>query len=146
MSLSRKLHLYHRLQLAAHRIQKAADRTLLADTAVTTAQAAVLSVVMTPGTTTQREVARRLGLNESAVAGMVTRLLDMSLLEREPHPVDSRAWSLKLTAAGRGAVKRIERSFAAINARIDAELSAEELTQLADYLQRLSTVFEKQDE
>lgn len=146
MSASKQLHLYHRLQLAAHRLQKAADRILLAEAGVTTAQAAVLAVVVGSGATTQRDVARQLGLNESAVAGMATRLLGMSLLDREPHALDSRAWQLRLSARGRAAVKRIDKSFASINARIDAELSTEELTHLADYLLRLSTAFEKLDE
>ena len=55
-----KSRLYHRLQLAAHRVQKSADRALLAAAEITTAQAAVLTLVAR-GAITQREVATQLG-------------------------------------------------------------------------------------
>ena len=64
-----KSRLYHRLQLAAHRLQKSADRAVLAAAEITTAQAAVLMLVA-GGANSQREVATQLGLNESAVTAM----------------------------------------------------------------------------
>ena len=65
-----KHRVYHRLQLVAHRLQKAADRTVMAAAGITTAQAAVLSIVAADGPVTQRSVARKLGLNESAMTAM----------------------------------------------------------------------------
>ena len=142
MSIARKLRVYHRLQLSAHRVQKLADRSLLTTADITTAQAAVLAVVAGSDKATQRDVAKQLGLNESAVTGMVTRLLNLDLLEREPHDTDTRAWRLALSKNGRAALKNIEKPFGAINARIESVLKEDEITRLADYLERISNAFD----
>jgi DNA-binding MarR family transcriptional regulator len=137
-----KSRLYHRLQLAAHRLQKSADRALLAAAEITTAQAAVLTLVAR-GAVTQREVATQLGLNESAVTAMAQRLLGMGLLERVRDEADARAWQLRLSGDGRTALKRIEQPFKAINQTIEAVLSPEEITHLADYLQRIASAIDE---
>jgi MarR family transcriptional regulator, organic hydroperoxide resistance regulator len=137
-----KSRLYHRLQLAAHRVQKSADRALLAAAEITTAQAAVLTLVAR-GAVTQREVATQLGLNESAVTAMAQRLLGMGLLERVRDEADARAWQLRLSGAGRAALKRIEQPFKGINQTIETALSGEEITHLADYLQRIESAFDE---
>ena len=136
-----KSRLYHRLQLAAHRLQKSADRAVLAAAEITTAQAAVLMLVAA-GANSQREVATQLGLNESAVTAMARRLLGMGLLERVRDEADARAWQLRLSDEGRAALKRIELPFKRINQTIETVLSPEEITHFADYLRRIAVAFE----
>jgi MarR family transcriptional regulator, organic hydroperoxide resistance regulator len=138
-----KHRIYHRLQLAAHRLQKAADRAVMAAAGITTAQAAVLSIVAADGPVTQRSVARKLGLNESAMTAMIARLRDMGLVERLPDQDDSRAWSLKVSEDGRAALKRIEQPFRRINQRIESVLDADEIARLADYASRVADAFEE---
>jgi MarR family transcriptional regulator, organic hydroperoxide resistance regulator len=138
-----KHRVYHKLQLAAHRLQKAADRAVMAAAGITTAQAAVLSIVAADGPVTQRSVARRLGLNESAMTAMTARLRNMGLLERLPDQDDSRAWSLQVSADGRAALKQIEQPFRRINQKIEAVLDAEEIARLADYANRVGDAFEE---
>jgi DNA-binding MarR family transcriptional regulator len=137
-----KLRLYHRLQVAAHAVRKAADRVVLEAAGVTTAQAAVVTIVAAGENVTQRDVAGALRLNESAVTAMVARLLKLGLLERARSGADSRAWRLCLTNAGQAALRASRGSFAFINARIEGELSRQEIQQLADCLDRLSAAFE----
>lgn len=136
-----KHRVYHRLQLASHRLQKAADRACLNAAGITTAQAAVLSIVGSEGPASQRSVARKLGLNESAMTAMTTRLRNLRLLDRLPDETDSRAWSLRLTADGRAALKRIEQPFRQINQKIEKALDADEIAKLADYMSRISDAF-----
>lgn len=136
-----KSRLYHRLQLAAHRLQKSADRAVLAAAEITTAQAAVLTLVA-GGAVSQREVATQLGLNESAVTAMARRLLGMGLLERVRDEDDARAWQLRLSDNGRTALKRIELPFRRINQTIETVLSPEEITHFADYLRRIAATFD----
>jgi MarR family transcriptional regulator, organic hydroperoxide resistance regulator len=142
-----KSRIYHKLQLAAHRVQKAADRALLAAAGITTAQSAVLHVVAIEtragGSVTQREVARQLGINESAMTAMVTRLTSMGLLDREHDAADTRAWNLQLTARGRAARKGIEQPFGRVNHAIDNALTVEEIERLADQLVRIAAAFEE---
>ena len=138
-----KHRVYHRLQLAAHRLQKAADRAVMAAAGITTAQAAVLSIVAADGPVNQRSVARKLGLNESAMTAMTARLRDMGLVERMPDQNDSRAWNLQISDGGRAALKRIEQPFRRINQKIEATLDTEEIARLADYASRIGDAFEE---
>lgn len=134
--------LYHKLQLAAHRLQKAADRVVEEAARLSTAQAAVLAVIAAAQPTTQRQVALQLGLNESAIAAMSAKLIAAGLVRREPDPLDARAWRLTLTGAGRTALKRVQGPFEHINATIDATLSAQQITLMADALERLAEAFD----
>ncbi|SRR5271165_665497 len=140
MSASRA-RLYHRLQLAAHRVQKSADRATLAAAQITTAQSAVLAVLTSGQYVTQRDIAGRLGINESAMTGMVGRLLRMKLIERQRDDADERAWRLTLNQRGRAALKRIEKPFTNINRTLESVLEPDEIAHLADYLTRISDAF-----
>ena len=139
-----KLRLYHRLQIAAHSIRKAGDRTVLDAAGITVAQTAVLIIAASGPNVTQRDVARALRLNESAVTAMVSRLLKLGLLERTPNASDSRAWRLSLTPSGEAALRASRKSFASINARIESKLSELEIEQLAGVLDRIADAFEEQ--
>ena len=136
-----KLRLYHRLQVAAHTVRKVADRLLLDAADVTTAQAAVLTIVAARENATQSDVADALGFNESAVTAMATRLLKLGLLERVRSATDGRAWCLRVSTAGQAALAASRKAFASINARVEEELSEQELTRLVALLDRLSAAF-----
>lgn len=133
-----ELRLYHRLQVAAHRLRKTADRLLIDDAGLTTAQAAVLAIAARGTPVTQRDVAELLSLNESAVTAMVSRLIALGMLRRTRSATDGRAWLLSLSEQGRAARRKAQQSFANVNARIEASLSTREIEHLADYLDRLS--------
>ncbi len=137
-----KLRIYHRLQVAAHGVQKAADRVVLETAGVTTAQAAMLAVLAGVGACAQRAIAERLGVNESAVTAMTTRLMTLGFVERSRDPTDARAWRLRLTRDGRAAVKRLVGPFATINARLERALPEDELARLADALDRIRAEFD----
>ncbi len=139
---AQKVRLYHRLQLTAHRVQKAADRALLDAAGITTAQAAVLAAVSDEEPVSQRRVADRLGLHRSAVTGMVSRLLDRDLLLRKPDPEDARAWRLSLSAAGRSAWREAGRAFERINRVFESALDSDEIEELAERLRRVGHAFE----
>lgn len=135
------LRIYHRLQLAAHRLQKSADRALIGAAGITAAQAAVLTLVETAPGSTQRALARRLGFNESAITAAVGRLEASGALMRQRDPGDARARVLTLTASGRDALDRARTAFADINARIGDAADGEALHQLAGTLDRLTAAF-----
>ncbi len=137
---AKKLRLYHRLQLAAHRVQKAADAAVLGAGRITTAQAAALAVIQRSAPISQRAVAAQLGLSEAAVATMTARLLRDGLLTRRPDPEDARAWRLSLSAEGSEAVRRIEPAFRKINAALEQALG-EDLLSFCEQLERVATRF-----
>ncbi len=142
MTSARELRLYHRLQLAAHAMAKDSDRRMQQAAGMSTAQVAVLSVVAGGDAVPQRDVARALGVNESAVTGMVGRLERAGLLRRDRHAIDGRSHALELTAAGRQALTRSARAFTSVNETIEATLSGAEVEVVAGALERLAAAFD----
>lgn len=136
-----KLRFFSKLQHTAHVVKKAADRELMAAAGITTAQAAVLTVVAAQTDATQKHVAAALGLNESAVVAMVDRLMKQGALVRVRSGTDKRAWVLTLSTEGRGLLARAAAPFAAINARIDSVVSGAELDRVTQALVRLQDEF-----
>jgi len=90
----------------------------------------------------QNEVARTLGLNESAVTAMITKLIGLGLVRRSRSAEDSRAWELFLTDDGSAALSAIEAPFAEINALIDDALG-EQVDAFATLLHALSNRLER---
>jgi DNA-binding MarR family transcriptional regulator len=130
--------LYHLLQTAAHRLKTRADRDSQGVAGVTAAQAAVMFVIARERATTQRRVAEQLKLNESAVTGMVGRLMEAGFVARAPSPTDGRAWTVTLTPAGEAALERFRVNLDALNADITAALGGEaEVARFADGLRAI---------
>lgn len=130
--------LYHLLQTAAHRLKTRADRDSQGVAGVTAAQAAVMFVIARERGTTQRRVAEQLKLNESAVTGMVGRLMEAGFVARAPSPTDGRAWTVTLTPAGEAALDRFRVNLDALNAEITAALGGEaEVARFADGLRAI---------
>lgn len=142
MSSARKTRLYHKLQTAAHLLQKAADAEVKSASGLTSSQAAIISIVASMPGLSQRALSSQLGLNESAITAMVTRMIKSGLLARVRDQSDKRAWKLKLTAEGREAAARIQAPFETINARIETGLSESEIVQLSSLLRKLAKRFE----
>lgn len=130
--------LYHLLQTAAHRLKTRADRDSQAVAGVSAAQAAVMFVIQRDGGTTQRRVAEQLKLNESAVTGMVGRLMDAGLVSRTPSPTDGRAWTVALTETGAAALERFRGNLDILNREITAALGGEaEVVRFAEGLRAI---------
>ncbi|WP_109356336.1 MarR family winged helix-turn-helix transcriptional regulator [Sphingorhabdus sp. EL138] len=136
-----KLKLYWRLQLAAHFLQKRADRDLLESGNVTTAQLGVIAVIGNGTDVTQKDVAVALGLNESAITAMVRRLIGLGYVERQKSEHDGRAKLLNLTDDGHAIHQNTRPPFKKINNRIESVLDDTEIENLADYLERLTETF-----
>jgi len=117
--------LYHLLQTAAHRLKTRADRDSQGAAGVTAAQAAVMFVIAREGGTTQRRVAEQLKLNESAVTGMVGRLMEAGFVSRTPSPTDGRAWTVTLTQAGTAALERFRGNLDLLNGELTTALGGE---------------------
>ncbi len=64
----------------------------------------VLSVLEADGEQTQRDLARRLGVEQATMANTLTRMTRDGLIVRKPHPDDGRAQLVALTQAARDLV------------------------------------------
>ncbi|MEM9055504.1 MAG: MarR family transcriptional regulator [Pseudomonadota bacterium] len=140
---ARQLRIFHKLSLVSHRLQKLADQRISEVSTLTTAQAAVLSALNNKEAETQKEIARALGLNESAITAMMTRLIRSGYIERQRSKTDRRAWTLSITPLGEAALAETRLPFSHINQLLEATLSVEELRSLSDYLERLQQALEE---
>ncbi|MCG6947662.1 MAG: MarR family winged helix-turn-helix transcriptional regulator [Acidobacteria bacterium] len=81
---------------------------------MTVAQAATLDA-LSDGAMRLRDLGNRLGIAPSTLSRNLARLEERGLIEKEPDPVDGRAQTVALTAAGEtaaGDVRRQEQAFA----------------------------------
>ncbi len=140
-----KYRLYWRLQLAAHYMQKFADRELAGSADITAAQTGVLTVIATHGEVNQKQVAVALGLNESAVTAMVRRLVSLKYLRFKKSRLDGRVKILSLTSAGETVQKQAKKPFNKVNQTIESVLTPDEVAQVADCLIRLGESFERKN-
>jgi len=130
----------HLLQLAAHRVRTDVDRDGIAVAGVTMAQAGALFAIHAKPGATQREIAQALRQRESAVTGMIARLLEGKLVERKSSAADDRAWSLFLTPKGAKALLELRKVLNRINARLTDALGEEGVQQLADSLRTIASM------
>jgi DNA-binding MarR family transcriptional regulator len=100
--------------------------------------AATLSRLAGSGAARLTDLAVAEGVSQPSMSSLIARLVDQGLVRREPDPDDARAVRLSLTAAGDALVA--ERRTARTQ-RLDtalAELSADDVTRLADALPALT--------
>lgn len=114
--------IYFLTQVVAHRLRKLADRRVSAAAGISTTQAAVMGIIDQDGPLHQREIARMLHQNESAMTGMIKRLEKAGLVARVRSETDGRAWLVGLTDAGRAAREKIVPAFAPVNDLLDGAL------------------------
>lgn len=126
--------IYFLTQLAAHRLRKMADRRVSAAAGVSTTQAAVLGIIDSDGPLSQRDIARILHQNESAITAMIGRLRKAGLVSRVRSERDGRSWLVELTDDGRAARDRIVPAFTGVNQLLDAALG-DQATQFARQLE-----------
>jgi DNA-binding MarR family transcriptional regulator len=119
-------------------LRTAADRRCLAAAGITTAQLGALFAVRDRPGVTQRELARTLGLRESAVTALVTRLTAAGLLTKAAHPREHRAVTLELTVDGDAALRAAQPEIDRFNGELRALLGEQGFTRTAAALDRLA--------
>ncbi|MCV0413847.1 MAG: MarR family transcriptional regulator [Brevundimonas sp.] len=87
-----------------------------------------------PAGTSLSDVGKAVGLGASALSGLIDRMEASDLVERRPDPMDRRAVRLHLTANGReGRATAIARA-RALNAKLAADFTEQELDVVARWL------------
>ncbi len=143
MSASKE-RLYFLLQVAAHQLRKGADAALLEKADLSTAQVAVLNLIAVDKPVNQRDLAKQLKQNESAITAMVQRLIKAGYITRHRHPKDARNWVLEITQEGAATLEKGSSAFAAINARLDKTLGIRETKKFAEQLNKLVNAFSRE--
>lgn len=131
--------LYFLLQLVAHRMKKKADGVLVETAGITTAQSAVMGIIVKDGPVSQREIARTLSQNESAVTAMSKRLLKAGYIKRTRSSTDARAWELTATRSGSESLSNMRQAFKGVNDVLDGTMTPDEIAALAGNLKDILT-------
>ena len=130
--------LFFLLQRAAHRLRTTVDRRCLAAAGVTTAQLGALFAVRDRPGITQQQLARTLGLRESAVTALAGRLTTAGLLLKQAHPREHRAVVLELTEAGAAALRAAQPEVDRFNAQMRELLGDDGFVRTAGALHQLA--------
>lgn len=132
------LRLFFLLQRAAHRLRTTADRRCLDAAGITTAQLGALFAIRDRPAITQQQLARTLGLRESAVTALVGRLTGAGLVSKQPHPLEHRAVVLELTDSGVAALDAAQPEIDRFNAELRALLGEQGFTETSAALHTLA--------
>lgn len=130
--------LFFLLQRAAHQQRTVCDRRMLATAGITTAQLGALFAVRDEPGITQQQLARALGLRESAVTGLVGRLTAAGLVAKRAHPREHRAVVLELTDDGAAALEAAQPEVDRFNAQARALLGEDGFTRTAEAMRALA--------
>jgi len=112
---------------------------------LTTAQVAVLNLIASSKQVKQRDLAQRLKQNESAITAMIARLMKAGLVSRQRSKSDARTWLVELTEPGKKTLKRVQKPFDDINARLDKTLGKKNAAAFAKQLEAIADTFAKGD-
>jgi DNA-binding MarR family transcriptional regulator len=94
----------------------------------------------------QKEIAKRLGQNESAVVAMANRLICLGYVGRRRSDVDPRASMLNVTAKGMRELQVAKGPFRELDSMLDKVFSPAELDAMSLLLTRLVDVLAAVDE
>ena len=125
---------YYLLNVAQHALRRTAERRCQDELGITAVQLGALFVVGQSPECSQRELARALSLKESAIAGLVKRMVDAELLVRRVSEQDARARVLTLSPTGKALIGRARPLIQDMNQRLAAGYSEEELAVVARFL------------
>jgi MarR family transcriptional regulator, lower aerobic nicotinate degradation pathway regulator len=101
-------------------------------------QFSMLAALEEFGPLSQAELGRRCGLDRSDVAGAIADLDTRGLVEREPDPADRRRNVVRITAAGREHLARLDDLIATAQEEFLAPLSPVERALLVQLLTRIT--------
>jgi DNA-binding MarR family transcriptional regulator len=124
--------------LVRSEIVRALERDMAAQgTDLRYTQYMVLKSLATKGTMSASELARAVDLDGGAMTRLLDQLADKGYLRRCPNALDRRALRIELTEAGEALWKHLYEGSRGVIDRAQADLDADERTQLLDYLRRV---------
>jgi DNA-binding MarR family transcriptional regulator len=114
----------------------AAEHRLMHETEISGGPMRALRQLPLDGPLPMRQLAARLGCDNSYVTSLIDALEDLGLAAREVHPTDRRIKVITLTERGRQVAARVQDAYATAPSSFGA-LSSAELKTLCELLRRL---------
>lgn len=131
------------LQGGARAWRAALERHLKANGVTAAGWSALTVLAAAEAPPSQRELARRLGVDGATLVSTIDRLVTGGLVERLPGPHDRRVKLVALTDAGRNLAGRVEREAALLRLAIAERINGERLETAAAVLEELQRILER---
>lgn len=132
--MSTRPRLFQLMSLAQHRLLKMTDSTFKEALDISTTQLGVLFILeKTPGIML-KDVSAALGINASAITGLLGRMVEAGLVQRRPSDDDGRVAHLFATADGLAKAAAARPILARLNAQLTEGFSEREIATVARFL------------
>lgn len=104
---------------------------------ITATQLNALKLLQSVGDLSLSDLSKRMSATNSAITGLVDRMVDAGLVVREQSAEDRRVWKIRLTPEGRAMAKKVDVAPWDILQRALMALPADELEQLVKTLTKV---------
>jgi DNA-binding MarR family transcriptional regulator len=133
----RRPRLFHLMSLAQHRLLKSTDAVFSETLGITATQLGVLFILeRTPGAL-PKEVSEALGINKSAITGLIDRMEAAKLVCRKPSEDDGRVVHLHATPDGLAKSAAARPILARLNSKLTEGFSEHEIAAVGRFLQSI---------
>lgn len=119
------------------------DRALMQVSGISGPQAGALFYLEKHDGCQQKDMAKGLKLDTSAITGMVERLTKKGLIEKQRSELDKRAFTLHLTQEGRAALAQVQPMLDQFNQHMLDKFGKEKLEHFCEVLTELMTLGQK---
>lgn len=126
--------------MARQNLFRAADRVFTTGLGVSGTQVVALFAIEREEGGPLKSLTRQLQLKNSTVTGLVQRMAEAGLIRREPAPEDGRASQLYVSDKGRAVAELAKPLLAAMNAKLKAGFSEDELAVIVRFLTHAAEV------
>lgn len=126
--------LFYLMNRAQHRAFKFAEIESEKRIGLSVTQSAALMFIAKNEGSLQKALSEETGLNQSAVTGLVGRMINNGLIERKTCPIDGRASRLYLSKTGRKKLPEIAPLVEEMNKKLVADFTAKEIDTVTRFL------------
>lgn len=136
--MTKKLLVFHQLQVAHTALFRAADHRSRSEIGLTTTQLAVLFVLGRSDGQPISQIAKELAMGKSSLTGLIERMCDKGFVRRRTSSTDGRVTNIYLEPLGQEAIEHGRLEAKHYNQELLAPFTAEEQETIQRFLMHLS--------
>lgn len=137
-SMTKSPRIFHLIQQANSRLFSAVDRQLKSQEGIATAHQVILFVLAQEDGLASAEIAKRAGMSQSRLTGLVDSLVSKGMARREKADTDSRVHRVFLTEQGAAVITRTSGEVRTLNEQLLQPFSDDERDTISRFLKHVS--------